>query len=495
MVTNNRKDERIQIRKDGVFMKVSMSKYLREQKQLLKKLVSSLSESFKYVSVLGTDVNGKRYVVQKTGASLNDSMWAERGFVVRIHNGYNYSEVSFNQISKENLDLLAEEIRIKFINDIENLKSKEIDLSSYPIIEEEEVIDSFIGEVEILPQDVSFKEKLEKIELIKSEALKCSEYLVDVRVIYEEVHVSKVFISNSKDLEQSYIWSQGALVPIVRKDNNTKYYFESVSGLKGVEILDEMKSKYKESVKIAESLLDAKRMEPGEYDVICAPDISGLIAHEAFGHGVEMDMFVKNRAKATQYLEKPVASELVTMHDGAKAANQVSSYLFDDEGTIGTDTTIIDKGILKTGISDLLSALRLGTKPTGNGKRESFERKAYARMTNTFFAQGTDKLEDMISSIKKGYLLESFTSGMEDPKNWGIQCMILIGKEIIDGKLTGKIVSPVIMTGYVPDVLKSITMVSEELELFGSGACGKGHKEFVKTADGGPYIKTKARLG
>ncbi|MCC2728089.1 TldD/PmbA family protein, partial [Blautia sp. MSK22_86] len=87
-----------------------------------------------------------------------------------------------------------------------------------------------------------------------------------------------------------------------------------------------------------------------------------------------------------------------------------------DEGTPGTDTTVIDHGTLVTGISDLVSALRLGTTPTGNGKRESFERKVYSRMTNTYFTAGTDKLDDMIASIEHGYLLESVQSGMEDPK-------------------------------------------------------------------------------
>lgn len=208
-----------------------------------------------------------------------------------------------------------------------------------------------------------------------------------------------------------------------------------------------------------------------------------------------MDMFVKNRAKAPQYIDKPVASSLVNMHDGATSAKHVSSYLFDDEGVIGKDTTIIENGILKRGISDTLSALRLGTEPTGNGKRTSFERKAYTRMTNTFFTAGNDTVEDMISSIKKGYLLECPSSGMEDPKNWGIQCMISYGKEIIDGKLTGNIVSPVVLTGYVPDLLKSISMVSGDVEIEGTGACGKGYKEWVKVSSGGPYIKAKVRMG
>lgn len=476
-------------------MQVSMSKYLQEKKPLLKEMVSELSKSFKYVSILGTDTCGKTYSVYRTGASINDSEWTERGFVVRVHNGYNYSEYSFNELSKENLDLLVKTIENKVYEDIKNLKDTSVKMSTYPVIEEEEITDSLFKEVEILPEEVSAEEKIKKMTEIKDEAFTYSSLLVDFRINYGECHVSKVFVSQNKDLEQSYIWSQGRLLAVVRRENNTKFYYDSIAGLKGVEILEELQHKVKEVVSYAEKLLDAKKMVPGEYDVICSPEVAGLIAHEAFGHGVEMDMFVKNRAKAAEYIGKQVASELVTMHDGAAAAENVSSYFFDDEGVLGTDTIIIDKGILKTGISDLLSALRLGTKPTGNGKRESFERKAYARMTNTFFEGGKDKLEDMIASIEDGYLLDVMLSGMEDPKNWGIQCMVLVAKEIKNGKLTGNIMSPVIMTGYVPDVLKSISMVSEEVEIFGSGACGKGYKEFVKAADGGPYIKARVRLG
>lgn len=84
---------------------------------------------------------------------------------------------------------------------------------------------------------------------------------------------------------------------------------------------------------------------------------------------------------------------------------------------------------------------------------------------------------------------------MEDPKNWGIQLMVGMAREIKDGKFTGKVFSPIVMSGYVPDLLKSITMMSDEVELCGLGMCGKGHKEWVKVSDGGPYIKAKIRLG
>ena len=116
-------------------------------------------------------------------------------------------------------------------------------------------------------------------------------------------------------------------------------------------------------------------------------------------------------------------------------------------------------------------------------------------MTNTFFEAGQDKLEDMIASIDHGYYICQTDNGMEDPKNWGIQCTAQYGIEIVDGKLTDNWVSPVVLSGYVPDLLKSITMISDDLELEGAGFCGKGYKEWVRVSDGGPALKAKVKLG
>lgn len=93
-----------------------------------------LSEKYKYVSVLGTDTKGKSFRVSKTGIEVNDSFMVERGFVVRIHNGINYSEYSFNEISEDNLDAIVKNIEAKL-----NKVSKDISINSYEIIEEEEI--------------------------------------------------------------------------------------------------------------------------------------------------------------------------------------------------------------------------------------------------------------------------------------------------------------------------------------------------------------------
>lgn len=472
-----------------------MSQFLISSKPLLKLLVSELSKEYEYVSVLGTDTKGKTYDVRKAGIEVNDSFWNERGFVVRVFNGVGYSEVSFNNFTKHNIIEWIEEIKNRLKEQLEVIKRSSIAEIKYPLVQEEKIERSYFGEVETLPEEVSSENKIERMKNLMNVGLRSCEFLIDLRISYKEVHISKIFISNKKELEQAYIWSEGYLIPLVRREDNTKYSVAGYSGLKAVELLDEMERDIEKVINEAVELLDASSVKPGDYDVICSPEVVGVIAHEAFGHGVEMDMFVKKRAKAEEYLKKQVASSLVTMHDGASAAKHVSAYLFDDEGTLATDTEIIKVGILNTGISDLLSAMKLGAVPTGNGKRQSFERKAYSRMTHTFFTPGKDKFEDMIASIQYGYLLEGIQSGMEDPKNWGIQCMLTKGREIENGKFTGKIVAPVILTGYVPDLLNSISMVSGDFKLFGTGMCGKGYKEFVKACDGGPYVKAKARLG
>ena len=116
-------------------------------------------------------------------------------------------------------------------------------------------------------------------------------------------------------------------------------------------------------------------------------------------------------------------------------------------------------------------------------------------MSNTFFGTGNDTLANMLSDIEEGYLLDRPSNGMEDPKGWGIQLEGYLAREIRHGKLTGRVKSPVIVTGTVPDLLKSITMVGDRIEISGLGMCGKGHKEWVKVTDGGPYLRLRARLG
>ena len=473
-------------------MKVNSSEYLRKVKPVLVKLRDRLLQEYPYASILAQDSVTKNYSVSKTSSGI--SMKPERGFVVKVFDGSSYAEYSFNEISEDTIEEIAVHIR----EDLMPLSDKlpeGVKKSCYAMLADEPMVFSDSTDYEIDPKEYGDESIMGELTKLSEAGRAYSDKILDCRAFASYQKYSKLFLSKNRDMEQNVLWTCGGIVAMATRGEEVKDSYRGFSNLGGVEILKEMSDNVNKVAQTALDRLESEPMVPGEYDCICEPGVTGMIVHEAFGHGVEMDMFVKDRALAKQFVGKQVASELVNMHDGALAAREVASYFFDDEGVLAQDTLVIDHGILKAGISDAQSAMHLGTQPTGNGRRESYSRKAYTRMTNTFFEAGKDKVEDMIASISYGFLLEEASSGMEDPKNWGIQCMVSIAREIKDGKLTGRICSPIVLTGYVPDLLKSISMVSDEVKLGGSGMCGKGYKEWVKVSDGGPYIKARIRLG
>ena len=444
-----------------------------------KRLVEELSKTYDYVSVLGNYVKTKRILVTTSTSSIND-LDNECGFVIKVYKDGHYSEYSCDDIKglKANVVLKALKIESPY-------------LANIPMLKEEKHEESFLREDE---KTVSDKEIFTKLTSIKDYLHKKDEKIINVATVFMKRETSKIFVSNNKCLDQKYDWCNAMMQVVTRNNENIKSFYSGGCGVNSLDALDELDSIKDECSDVALKLLDAQSIKPGKYEIITDPSISGLIAHEAFGHGVEMDMFVKNRAKAKNFVGKRVASDLVNMYDGASACLSAASYFFDDDGVEASSTNIIKNGILQTGISDSLSALELKTTPTGNGRRESYKRKVYTRMTNTFFKEGDSKLKDMIASVKHGYYLCQTNNGMEDPKNWQIQCTACYGLEIKDGKFTGKMVAPVVISGYVVDLLSSISMVSDRCKVIGSGMCGKGHKEWVFVSDGGPYLKAEAKL-
>lgn len=465
------------------------SNYLKSKKEICKKLLSYLEKDYEYVSILGKEINGSSIRVSTRITRIGDSMENQCGFVVRVYNNTSYSEYAFSDINDENFDEIYNEV-INKTKLTTNLISDQVKAN---LVSDEEIKKDFYRELE--GKHLTNEEIINKFNLLKTKAHNYSDKIINVVLGYEYYNVSSMFLSHNKELTQNFSWVLAIANVVARDKENIKNFYNCFANNSIEKSIEQLENNLDDICDTAIKLLDSTLIEPGMYDIITAPSITGLIAHEAFGHGVELDMFVKNRAKAKEYVDKYVASPLITMHDGASSCLSQASYFFDDDGILAHDTIIIDKGILKSGISDLVSAMELGYNPTGNGRRQNPFHKSYSRMTNTFFEAGSDDLSDMIKSVKHGYMLFQMDNGMEDPKNWNIQCTCAYAKEIVDGAFSGKIVAPVVMSGNVIDLLKSISMVSKEFEIHGSGHCGKGHKEWVPVSDGGPYLKARCKLG
>jgi TldD protein len=459
-----------------------LNEYLSSRIKDAKKLVKELRKKYEYVSILGSFVNTKM-IASSTHVSSIDEVDNECGFVIKVYRDGRYSEYSCNDIR----GLKANDV-------IKAVKLDKVVSADYKVkmLKEEKHVEDFLREDTSKLSD----SKIMKILSDNKDRLhKADSRVINVVSRYVKRQVSKIFVSDKKCLTQKYDWINVMLYTVVREKDVIKSNYASEGEANSELALKKYVKNSDDVLDIAIKMLKAKAVKPGKYTIITDPSISGLIAHEAFGHGVEMDMFVKNRAKAVDFVGKQVASKLVDMYDGASSCLSAASYFFDDDGIEAHNTQIIKKGILQTGISDSLSAMQLGTEPTGNGRRQDYQRKVYTRMTNTWFGAGKDKLEDMIKSVKHGYYLCQTNNGMEDPKNWQIQCTASYGLEIKNGKFTGKMIAPVVISGYVIDLLNSISMVSNKVTVHGSGMCGKGHKEWVYVSDGGPYLKAEAKLG
>ncbi len=358
----------------------------------------------------------------------------------------------------------------------------------------EPLIAEFTTPVQVDPRTVPLHEKFARCQEEHARLAALDRRVLNAEVRLLESRERKLFANRCRLLTQEVHRLRYFLMLVVHEDGETAYHWHTRDGTGGLELAHVSEEKVAELRDVAVALLGAERVEPGYYDCVASPSVAGTIAHEAFGHGVEMDMFLKGRARAAQYVGKQVASPLVSILDDPTVEGAYGSYFVDDEGHLARPIYIIREGVFEQGLTDLYSATHLAVVRTANGRREAFSRKAYPRMSNTYFARGETPVEAILQSVDRGIYLDHISSGMEDPKNWGLQVTAHLGREIVGGKFTGRLFSPVGITGYVPDVLQSICMVGDDFVLSG-GWCGKGHKEFVPVSDGGPHLRFRARLG
>ena len=455
-------------------------------KSLAKDVVYDLEHLFPYASLLAMETIGERLAVQ-TRQQQAEQLDPVRGVVLTVFNGRYFLEAATSNLSQEGLKEISGKL-------IDLGKSQGVFYDGLPIDPGPKMEKDFFVPLVIDPQSIPLKEKIESCRNVKDRLHQKNNRIVQATCQYAYVRSRELFVNRHKVLFQDLRRTQMAAMVVMRGEDRSVNLHTGQALQGGYERAFIPEDKLEKMVGDCGKLLTAPRLKPGTYDCIFSPEFAGIFAHEAFGHGMETDMFLKKRARGEDYLDRPVASPLVNMFDSPALPGQAASFFFDHEGEPATETRIIEKGILKRGLTDLNSAMRLGLVRSANGRRESFERKVYARMTNTYFGPGEDTFEAMVNSVENGFFLEHPSNGMEDPKGWGIQLEGYYAEEIKHGRLTGQVFTPVIITGYVPDLLQSITMVGNAVEISGLGMCGKGHKEWVKVTDGGPFLKLQARL-
>jgi len=222
-------------------------------------------------------------------------------------------------------------------------------------------------------------------------------------------------------------------------------------------------------------LFDAVQPPAGEMPVVLGPGVTGVLLHEAIGHGMEADFNRKKISTFCTMIGKKVAEPFVTIVDDGTVANLLGSINVDDEGTPGQRTLLVDKGILTSYLHDRISAGFYGVKPTGNGRRQSYQYAPIPRMRNTYMMAGAATPEDVVKAAGKGIYVQDVSNGQVKIGEGDFAFFVSQGRMIENGRL-GAPIKDVNIMGNGPKMLANTTMVANDFEysLGGTGACGKG---------------------
>ncbi|MEO1481345.1 MAG: TldD/PmbA family protein [Myxococcota bacterium] len=331
--------------------------------------------------------------------------------------------------------------------------------------------------VEQLPDSVAPKEKVALLERGDEVA-----HAFDSRII----QVMGAFIDQTKDV--LIATSEGSLTEDRRVmcrmsfsaiaddgKGDRRTGFHGGGGRVGFGHYDEFspESVAKEAARMATSQLGAVEAPAGPQTVVLAPGWSGILLHEAVGHGLEADFIHKGTSLYSGKLGEKVASDLVTVIDNGELPHKRGSLNVDDEGEVAKEKVLIEKGVLKGFMADRLSAQEMGTESTGSGRRQSYKYAPMPRMTNTYMAAGPHDPTEILSEVKNGLFCAAFGGGQVDISNGNFVFDVQEGYLIEDGKLTAPVKNATLI-GIGPEAMKNVSRVGNDPELDpGIGTCGK----------------------
>jgi TldD protein len=244
----------------------------------------------------------------------------------------------------------------------------------------------------------------------------------------------------------------------------------------------------REAARQALVMLDAAEAPAGQLPVVLAPGDSGILLHEAVGHGLEADFNRKGTSNYSGKIGEVVASDLCTVVDDPTLLQARGSLNVDDEGREPRRSVLIERGTLASYMNDRFSARHFGVAESGNGRRESFACAPMPRMTNTLLLAGPHDPEEILRSVRRGIYARKFGGGQVDIANGDFVFSLTESYLVEDGRLTTPL-KGVNLIGNGPEVLRRVSMLGHDVEVSdGIWTCGKDGQS-VPVGVGCPTIK------
>jgi TldD protein len=291
--------------------------------------------------------------------------------------------------------------------------------------------------------------------------------------------------------------TSSSIVPLAIENGRVEYDFYTHGGTGGREVLAPLTEERVRGVaQESKALLSANGQAPtGPMTVLLDPSTTGTFAHESFGHGTEADQLVRERSYLKPLLGQRLGPMGLTIVDDGSLPGEWGSLYFDDEGHHSRRNVLVDDGVFKSVLHDRETAAAMHAPSGSNTRRADFMSRPFVRMTNTFVEPGKFTFEELLEEAQDGVLLQSCTSGIEDPLGGNMQIKVKKGRRIVHGKV-GDILPSMALSGKVLEVLSAFRGASRAPDFeMSPGFCGKGHTDLLPVASGGTYLLTRAVVG
>ncbi|RZT95774.1 TldD protein [Ancylomarina subtilis] len=340
-------------------------------------------------------------------------------------------------------------------------------------------------------EDVSIKQKIPYLQKLNDKVFSLDDKVAKVQV-YLNDSSSYILFANSEGVVSFDYRPMVSFIAVcvMEKGDRREDFFASRSMRIGYEyineeLLDEIAN---EVVEGANKQFEAVKPKAGQMEVVLAAGGSGILLHEAMGHAFEADFNRKGTSIFSDKMGQKVGEDFVNIIDDGTNPNYRGTLNIDDEGILTQKTKMVENGVLTSYLHDRISAKHYNVAPTGNGRRESFRYAPIPRMRNTYMEAGPHSREDIISSVKDGIYVDTFTNGQVQIGAGDFTFYVKSGYLIENGKLTQPI-KDVNLIGNGPEALRQISMVGNDLKIdCGTGTCGKGGQG-VPVSMGLPTVK------
>ena len=421
----------------------------------------------RYEIVKETAIGFESQSIKDIGSNTTD------GYVIRVLNNGGLGKVTVTK--PEDVPWAIERAK----------EAAEVIASDISFADTPAVKDSVPLDLETDPRDVPLEEKVELTRKYNKIMLDMPE-ISSTTVNYREVFRKKYYVnSEGSEIYQELMTVSISGEAVATRGDLSQNIRVSIGGSTGMGKLYNRDDVFKHRAELVRQLLDAEPAKAGTYKVLLNNSMSGLFAHEAFGHFSEADGIENNKSLREQMtMGRKLGTEHISIVADSTIPGDLGFYKYDDEGVPVKKVTLLDKGVLTGRLHSRKTAANFNEPISGHTVAEDYRYAPIVRMGTLFVEPGEKTFDELLQQVENGLYICDAKGGQTTGGNFTFGAQY--GYIIKDGKI-GPMVRDLNMMGNLFTTLENIEAVSKDFTLSERGGCGKGQWN-IKSAHGGPHM-------